>query len=123
MERLTVAILDDQLPIKLAREAGELEGVDVVWSGQSADAMIDVLPQLRPKVLVLQLEHLGHNPVTRAQLLAKLAQAEVTLVTYAFARRDVLDAMRHESLQPVRIPLSVQTLRTHLTGLVVRTLT
>ena len=123
MERLTLAVLDDQLPIKLAQEAGELDDIEIVWAGQSPDAMMDALPVLRPRVLVLQLEHLGSNPITRAQLLAKLAEAELTIVTYAFARREVLDALRSGSVRPVRVPLSAQDFRAQLTGVIVRSLT
>lgn len=123
MERLTLAVLDDQLSIKLTQDPDMPEDLEVVWVGQSADAMMDALPELRPRVLVLQLEHLGHNPITRAQLLARLAHAELTIVTYAFARRDVIEALREESVQPVRVPLTSRELRAHLTGVIMRSLT
>lgn len=120
--RPTVAILDDQLPTRLEAAPGELDDVDVVWTGQSVTALSAVLPELRPQVLVLQLEHLGPDPIGKAQELTDLAQAELTIVPYMFARREVLKGLQRESVRPLRAPLTVAALRTHMTSVIVRSL-
>lgn len=122
MTRPTVAILDDQLPTRLDADPSELEDVDVVWTGQSLDALEAALPELRPQVLVLQLEHLGTEPVAKARRLAALARAELTLVSYAFARREVLRSLQEESLRPLRAPITASALRMQLTSVIVRSL-
>ena len=120
--RPTVAILDDQLPVRLQSDPHELEDVDVVWTGQSTKTLAQALPELLPQVLVLQLEHLGPDPVAEAQRLAALAKAELTIVTYAFARREVLKELQREALRPLRAPLTATALRAHMTSMIVRSL-
>lgn len=120
--RPTVAILDDQLPIRLQAEPSELQDVEVIWTGQSLSALVQVLPELEPRVLVLQLEHLGSDPIAKAQQLSALASAELTIVTYAFARREVLRGLQRESVRPMRAPLTLAALRTQMTSVIVRSL-
>jgi hypothetical protein len=120
--RPTVAILDDQLPIRLQAKPRELDDVDVLWTGQSVQALVTALPELRPQVLVLQLEHLGPDPIAKAQELTALAHAELTLVTYAFARRELLEGLQREALRPLRAPLTVTALRTQMTHMIARSL-
>ena len=52
VKRPTIAILDD--PVKVKAELGDLDDLEVVWVGQSVDALMDVLPTMQPQVLVLQ---------------------------------------------------------------------
>ena len=120
--RPTVAILDDQLPVRLQADPHELDDVDVIWTGQSLATLARTLPQLRPQVLVLQLEHLGPDPIGTAQELAGLAKAELTIVTYAFARREVLRGLQREALRPLRAPLTIAALRAQMTSMIVRSL-
>lgn len=120
--RPTVAILDDQLPTRLQADPSELEDVDVVWTGQSLLELAAALPQLRPQVLVLQLEHLGPEPIAKAQELTTLAHAELTIVSYAFARREVLKGLQREALRPLRAPLTATALRLQMTSMIVRSL-
>lgn len=120
--RPTVAILDDQLPVRLQADPSELDDVEVVWTGQSLAALEATLPELQPQVLVLQLEHLGPDPIVKAQHLTTLAHAELTIVTYAFARREVLKGLQRESLRPLRAPLTVSALRSQMTSMIVRSL-
>jgi len=118
----TIAILDDQLPTKIQHEKGELDDVEVVWTGQSVEELARRLPQLRPQVLVLQLEHLGSEPIAQAQQLTQLADAELTIVTYAFARREVIKGLQKESVRPIRAPLTLPALRAQMTSVIVRSL-
>jgi hypothetical protein len=120
--RPTVAILDDQLPVRLQADPGELDDVEVVWTGQSLPALTAALADLRPQVLVLQLEHLGPDPVAKAQDLSTLAHAELTIVSYAFARREVLKHLQREALRPLRAPLTASALRMQMTSMIVRSL-
>ncbi len=120
--RPTLAILDDQLPVRLETDPSELEDVDIVWTGQSTEALAEALPRLHPQVLVLQLEHLGSDPVAQAQRLTALAKAELTIVTYAFARRELLRGLQREALRPLRAPLTATALRAHMTSMIVRSL-
>jgi hypothetical protein len=122
MPRSTLAILDDQLPVRIEAEPGELNDVDVVWTGQSVEALAEALPSLRPRVLVLQLEHLGRDPIAKAQELTKLADAELTLVSYAFAPREVLKALQQDAVRAMRAPLTVPALRAQMTSVIVRSL-
>ncbi len=117
-----MAILDDQLPTRLQAEPHELADVDVVWAGQSVAALAAALPELRPQVLVLQLEHLGPDPITQVEELSALAHAELTIVPYAFARREVLKSLSRDTVRPLRAPVSVTALRTQMTSLIIRSL-
>ncbi|MEM9459487.1 MAG: hypothetical protein AAGF11_35240 [Myxococcota bacterium] len=104
MDRPKVAVLDD--PVKVELELGKLEDLELAWVGHSVDAMMDVLPQVRPQVLVLQFDCLGSTPITRAQLLTTLCEAQLTIVTYTFARGYVLDSLRNEAVRTVKEPLT-----------------
>ena len=114
----TVAILDD--PSALEVELESFEHADVVWAGQSVDVMMDVLPVLRPRILVLRLVHLGRAPITRARLLTTLAQADLTLVTYRFASPELLGALRDEDVWPVQAPLTPEALYAQMSRVVIR---
>jgi len=120
--RPTLAILDDQLPVRLQSDPNQLADVDVVWTGRQLAALTEALPELLPQVLVLQLEHLGSDPIAKAQELTALAQAELTIVAYAFARRELLEGLRREALRPLRAPLTATALRAHMTSIIVRSL-
>ncbi|MCA9704786.1 MAG: hypothetical protein KDK70_02915 [Myxococcales bacterium] len=106
--------------MKLGAELGKVDDIDMVWVGPSVDAMMDVLPQLRPRVLVLQYEHLGGTPVTRAQLLSMLSGAELTIVTYKFARDQVLKALNDASVRTLREPLTADELRAQISDAIAR---
>lgn len=118
MAKPTVAMLEN--PVKLGHELGEVDDLDMVWVGPSVDGMMDAVPQLKPRVLVLQFEHLGATPVTRAQLLAMISGAELTIVTYKFARDQVLQALTDAGIRTMREPLTAEDLRAEISGAIAR---
>lgn len=75
------------------------------------------------RVLVLDLALLGDDPVAAVKELEARANPELTLVVYAFARWETVEALRGPKRQVMRAPISVRMLHSNLIGLIVREMT
>lgn len=116
----TIAILDDVLPLQLAERPGELDPVRVVWTGTDRAALRKVAGSLRPQVLALDIDRLGDEPISEARGLADACGAEMVLLLYQFAPRDVLRDASRAGARPVKTPIRLGALRTQMTSVIVR---
>lgn len=115
----TLAILDDLLPMQLKERPDDLAPVEVVWSGTDLDALRREGASLRPDVLALDLARLGDDPVSTARDLSEHCGAELVLLLYDFAPRELLREASRVA-RPVKVPVRLGALRAHMTSVIVR---
>ncbi len=120
MEKLRIAILDEQIAAQLAERGHEIEDLDVVWSGTDVVAFREGVPALEPEALVVDLGLLGDDPVSEVEALMDGTGAQTLLVTYTFAKREVLQGLSERKARPLRAPVSLESLRGFLSGVIVR---
>lgn len=119
-----LAILDDILPAQIRERAEDLSPVEVVWTGTQAEELLAESNRLRPDVLALNLELLGGEDEAprRARELATSTGAELVILLYQFARREVLREAARAGARPVKVPVTLANLRTHMTSVIVKDL-
>ena len=118
----SIAILDESLPIQLRERPDELDPVSVVWTGTDRNLLSDAARNLRPTVLVLDMELLGDEPLRESHRISQNAGAELVLLLHRFAPREVVREAARSGVRPVRAPLRLTALRTQLTSVIVREL-
>ena len=115
-----LALTGERFLTQLRENPRGLDGVDVVWSGGDLAELEARAAELRPQGVVVDLAHLGDDPESRLRRLLDAAQAELGIVTYAFARRQTLEALQSERTRLLQGAVSLATLRSQWVGLVVR---
>lgn len=116
---IRVAILGSQLLGQLANEDLGRE-VDVVWKGTSAAAFRREVPPLKPDVVVIDLVDLAGAIDHEVRALFGLVDFELGIVTYSFARRQLLRDLRAPNVRVLQAPMGLDTLRAHLMPLAVK---
>ena len=117
---LRIAVLDSQLSAQLLERGDHPEGLEVVWIGTDAEAFEREVPELAPEVIAVSLDVLDSDPLAHLERLLGTSGAELALVLYTFARREVLAALEGERSRPLRSPISLERLRGSLSSLIVR---
>lgn len=121
-----IAVLSEQVAGQLKALGGqrppELDNIDVVWSGTS---LVDLKlrgPELHPAVLLIDLHKLDEEAPLRPQIdaLLDLSTAQLGLVLYTFARREVLRQVTTPRSRPVKSPVSLANLRLNMLSLLVK---
>ncbi|MCA9533503.1 MAG: hypothetical protein KC593_07495 [Myxococcales bacterium] len=117
-----LAILDELLPAQLRERPDELSPVEVVWSGTDPEKLLRDAERTRPTLLALDLELLGGSERGPAAVrrLVEQTGAELAIVLYSFAKRDVLRDVAQPGVRTVRAPISLSSLRTQMTSVIVR---
>ena len=129
-----IAVLSEQLAAQLrsltasgSTPPPELAGIEVVWSGSSLSEFKQRVPSLRAQVLALDLAQIaqpGSSEVRRSELddLLALTGAELALVLYSYAARDLLRQLSlvGERARAVKAPVSLAGLRLNMMSLLVR---
>ncbi|MCB9657532.1 MAG: hypothetical protein H6726_07795 [Sandaracinaceae bacterium] len=117
-----LAILDELLPAQLRERPEELSPVEVVWSGTDPQQLLRDAPEVKPTLLALDLNLLG-GETDGARLVKQLVDetgAELAIVLYNFAKRDVLREVTQPGVRTVRAPISLASLRAQMTSVIVR---
>ncbi len=119
-----LAILDEVLPTQIDLRTDDLSPVEVVWTGTDPARLLADAARLRPNVLALNFDLLGgeDHAARRAKELAEATGAELVILLYQFARREVLREMARTGARPVKVPVTVTNLRTHMTSVIVKQL-
>lgn len=121
---ITLGVLHATLPTYM-KQASQEETKHFRLLSSSTDLVSFKLDlAVRPvRVLVLDLALLGEDPVAAVKELESRANPELTLVVYAFARWETVEALRGPKRQVMRAPISVRMLHSNLIGLIVREMT
>jgi hypothetical protein len=117
-----LAILDDVLPAQLAAHRDALSPVEVVWTGTDPAVLASEGPALGLSVLALSFDLLGgeEHAAQRAKELGAATGAELVILLYHFARREVIREAARIGTRPVKAPVSLDALRTHMTSVIVK---
>lgn len=121
---ITLGVLHATLPTYMKQASQEETKHFRVISSSTDLVMFRLdLASRSPQVLVLDMALLGEDPVAAVKELEARARPELTLVVYAFARWDIVEALRGPKRQVMRAPISVRMLHSNLIGLIVREMT
>lgn len=117
-----LAILDDVLPAQLAAHRDALAPVEVVWTGTDLARLASEGPRLGLSVLALSFDLLGgeEHAAQRAKELGAATGADLVILLYHFARREVIREAARFGARPVKAPVSLDALRTHMTSVIVK---
>lgn len=117
-----LAILDDVLPAQLAAHRDALAPVEVVWTGTDPARLVSEGPKLGLTVLALSFDLLGgeERAAQRAKEIGAATGAELVILLYHFARREVIREAARIGTRPVKAPVSLEALRTHMTSVIVK---
>lgn len=119
-----IAVLSEQVAAQLRTYATtaprELENVEVVWSGVSLAELRKRGRELRPQVLILDLDLLGGDPRRVVESLADDVGADLALLLYTFARRDTIHSVTSSRLRLIKVPVSMASLRLNMLSLLVK---
>ncbi len=96
-EPMRVMLVDDHALVRSAiRQALEGPDVEVVGEAATAEEAMELAPQLRPDVLLLDIDLPGLSGIEAVRELApRLPETRIVMLTVSTDRRDLLDAMRH----------------------------
>lgn len=97
-----------------------LEDVETVWVGVDAQRFRAEVPPLKPDAVVIDLAELGMEDDALLRSLVTAVKAELTIVTYDFARRKALRDLQGLGVRVLQSPVLLETLRAHLAPLVIR---
>jgi hypothetical protein len=116
-----VAILDDVIPSQVRENPEDFGDLELAWAGSDPEQLRQQLPRVRPAVLVLSLDLLGSEPVERVRELRESAPVKLSLVLYQYAKRELIrDLMTRAEARPVKAPVSLRSLRGHMTSVIVQ---
>jgi hypothetical protein len=116
----TIAVLDEVIPEQIRTNPQEMVDVRLVWSGTSVEDLEAKAPVLRPGVLILDLDRLGPDPIERTRRLQHLSGADLVLILYKFAKRDVVGKLAEVGTRPMKAPISLASLRTQMMSVIVK---
>ncbi|MHB8960476.1 MAG: response regulator, partial [Candidatus Limnocylindrales bacterium] len=110
--RIRVMIVDDHPLVRTAvRQALSVPGLEVVGEASSAEEALELAPQLRPDVLLLDIELPGMDGVGLVRELApRLPGTRIVMLTASREDRHVLEAMRFGAVGYLTKDLSVDGL-------------
>jgi len=98
-----------------------IDDVEVVWAGSNAERFAAEVPPLKPDVVVVDLSELETESDQAVTLLLDRCNAELAIITYSFARRQLIRALTSNSrVRALQLPVTLTTLRAHLAPMVIR---
>jgi len=116
----TVAILDEYLLAQWRERPDALAPVELSWAGTDLEALRQFLMHDQPTILALDIELLGDAPLEEVARLSAKAQPELVLLLHRFAKRETLREAARAGVRPIKSPIRLDALRTHMTSVVVR---
>ena len=94
---IRVMLVDDHALVRSAvRQAITASDVEVVGEAASAEEALELAPQLRPELILLDIDMPGMSGVQLVRELApRLPETKIVMLTVSSASRDLMDAIRH----------------------------
>ena len=118
-----LAILHQTLPMYMEQDPPEeSKHLEVVLKASDLNVFREGLRDAQPLVLVLDLPLLGSDPQAVVKALEDAVKPTLTMIVYAFAKWELVEALRGNGRHVLRAPLSVRALRTNLIHLIVRSM-
>jgi DNA-binding NarL/FixJ family response regulator len=94
---IRILLVEDHALVRSAiRQALDAPDVEVVGEARNAEEAMQLAPQLRPDLLLLDIDLPGMSGIEAVRELApRLPDTKVVMLTVSTDRRDLLEAMRH----------------------------
>ena len=94
---MRVLLVDDHALVRSAiRQALEAPDIVVVGEARTAEEALEMAPQLRPDLLLLDIDLPGMSGIEAVRELApRLPDTRIVMLTVSTDRRDLLEAIRH----------------------------
>lgn len=97
-----------------------MDDIEVVWSGTSAASFASEVPRLAPDVVVLDLAAFADGADEQVRAVVAECKAELSIVTYSFARRQLLRALQGPQLRVLQSPVTLEVLQAHFAPFQIR---
>jgi DNA-binding NarL/FixJ family response regulator len=94
---IRILLVEDHALVRSAiRQALDAPDVEVVGEARNAEEALELAPQLRPDMLLLDIDLPGMSGIEAVRELApRLPETKIVMLTVSTDRRDLLEAMRH----------------------------
>ena len=115
---IRAAILGAQFAGQLSKRS--LEEVEVVWLGTSPEQFAADVPALKPQVLIMDLADFAADADERIKTIIERCGAELSIVTYSFARRALIRSLQAQQVRVLQSPITLEVLQAHLAPFVIR---
>jgi DNA-binding NarL/FixJ family response regulator len=94
---IRILLVEDHALVRAAiRQALEAPDIEVVGEARNAEEALELAPQLRPDMLLLDIDLPGMSGIEAVRELApRLPDTKVVMLTVSTDRRDLLEAVRH----------------------------
>jgi hypothetical protein len=116
---VTVAVLSESIAAQIREKPDEMPNVQVIWSGSDVSAL-KARTTFRPQVVIADLENLGPDPKRELEELHRTLGCQLTIVTYSFARRELIHGINGERSRALRVPVHLGSLRLSMLSLLVK---
>jgi two-component system nitrate/nitrite response regulator NarL len=118
-QRLRVMLVDDHALVRSAiRQAISADDIEVVGEAASAEEAMELAPELRPDVLLLDIDLPGLSGIQVVRELApRLPEMKIVMLTVSSDQRDLLEAVRNGASGYLTKDLSPQALQRAVRGI------
>ena len=115
---MRVMLVEDHALVRAAiRQALDSPEIEVVGEARTAEEAIELAPQLRPDVMLLDIDMPGMSGIEAVRELSpRLPETRIVMLTVSTDRRDLLDAIRHGAAGYLTKDLTGEALRRAVTG-------
>jgi hypothetical protein len=115
---LRVAVLGAQFSGQLSTRP--LQDVELIWVGTSPDKFAVEVPPMSPEVVIIDLAEFSADADERIRDLLAHCDAELSIVTYSFARRALIRSLQSQRVRVLQSPITLDVLQAHLAPFVIR---
>lgn len=116
---VTVAVLSESIAAQIRENPEQMQNVQVIWSGTDVSAL-KARTTFRPQVVIADLENLGPDPRRELEELHRTLGCQLTIVTYSFARRELIQGLNNDRSRALRVPVHLGSLRLSMLSLLVK---
>ena len=115
---IRAAFLGSQFVGQLSRR--KLEHVEVVWAGASPQLFATEVRALKPTIVVLDLAEFADGTDEQVRTLIAGCGAELAIVTYSFARRQLIRSLQSQQVRVLPSPITLDVLQAHFAPFIIR---
>jgi hypothetical protein len=95
-----------------------MQNIHIIWSGNDPAALKRA--SVHPQVVIIDLEHLGGNPESELDVLHRQLGSQLSIVTFSFARREIIHRLSSERTRVLRVPVHLRSLRLSMLSLLIK---
>ena len=114
-----IAIVGSAVATQIAERPEALQGLEVAFAGTSVQPLL--VPGSAPQVaaVILDLSQLGEEPAATVERLLVATGAQLAVVTYQFARRELLSRLADSRIRLLQSPTTLSSIRASMLSLIV----